>query len=117
MSATAALITDLRKAGVRLYREGTRVMVEAPAGVITPEIRAELSRSKQELLTALGKESPGATGEDPIAAEALRAIAGLLAAAYRRQQEIRRVPADHASAERHGKLALPCEPSVHGVVP
>jgi hypothetical protein len=55
MSATGALITDLRKKGVRLYREGTRLMVEAPRGVITPEIHAELLCSKQELLTALGK--------------------------------------------------------------
>jgi|SRR5579863_5666586 len=117
MSATRALITNLRKEGVRLYREGTRLIVEAPPGVITPEIRAELLRSKQELLTALGEESPGAMGEDPIAAEALCAIARLLAAAYRRQQDIRRVSEDHADRERHGKLALRGEPSVHGVVP
>jgi hypothetical protein len=54
-------------------------------------------------------------GDDSI--EALRTIGGLLAAAYRRQQEIRQAPEDHAGAERRGKLALPGEPSVHGVVP
>jgi hypothetical protein len=48
--------------------------------------------------------------------EALRAIADLLAAAYRRQQGIRQVPEGHAGGERR-ELALPGEPSVHGVVP
>ena len=115
MSATATLITDLRKAGVRLYREGTRLMVEASPGVITPEIHAQLLRSKHELLTALGKESRERTGDDPTAADAVREIAGLLAAAYRRQQEIRRVPTDHADAEPQHGLALSGEPSVHGV--
>src|SRR6266851_2883706 len=106
MSAVAVLITDLRKAGVRLSREGARLIVEAPPGVVTPQIRAELSRSKQELLTTLGAEPRGATGDDRIAAEAVREMAGMFAAAYRRHQELRRVPEDRTDAERHRGLAL-----------
>lgn len=49
--------------------------------------------------------------------KALHEIAGLLAGAYRRQQEIRRVPADRFGADREDKLALLRKPSVHGVVP
>jgi hypothetical protein len=50
---------------------------------------------------------------DPELTKALLDIAGLLAAAYRRQQQIRQVAAD---AEPHCRLALSGEPSVHGVV-
>jgi hypothetical protein len=46
---------------------------------------------------------------------ALREIAGLLVTAYRRQQEIRQVPEDHAVAEPYRGLALSGKPSVHGV--
>ena len=115
MSA-AALITDLRKAGVQFYRVGTRLIVEAPPGLVTPEIRAELSRSKQELLNAVGRQSPEATGDDQVVAEALREIAALLAAAYRRQQEIRRVPEHHPGAGAQHGLALSGQASVYGVV-
>ena len=111
----AALITELRKVGVRLLREGTRLIVEAPPGVITPEIRTELMRSKPELLTALGEESRGGTGGDSIPAESIRDIFGLLAVAYQRNSAVRRVPTDHAGAERHCGLALSGESSVHGV--
>ena len=47
---------------------------------------------------------------------ALREIAALLAAAYRRQQELRRVPEDHPSAGAQHGLALSGQASVHGVV-
>ena len=113
----ATLITNLRKAGVQLYREGARLIVEAPPGVVTPEIRLELSRSKQELLKAIGRQSPETTGVDQIAPEALREIANLLAVAYRRDLAIRRVSADRESVEPQHGLALSGDASVHGVVP
>jgi hypothetical protein len=55
--------------------------------------------------------------EDAIATESQTKIAGLLAVAYQRKSTIRRGLADRAGAEPHDKLALPGEPSVHGVVP
>jgi len=112
---TAALLTDLRKAGVQLYREGTRLIVEAPPGMVTPEIRAELSRAKQELLRAVGRQSPEAPGEDPIAAEALREIAALLAAAYRRHRQLQPAATNPPSDHCNEALANSGTRSVHGV--
>lgn len=70
-------------------------MVEAPSGVITTEIRAELVHSKEQILAALSEESLEPMVEDPSLPEPLREIAGLLATAYLRQQAIRKVPVDH----------------------
>lgn len=112
---SAALITDLRKAGVQLYREGTRLIVEAPPGIVTPEIRAELLRAKHELLTAVDRRSSEAMGDDQIAAEALRYIADLLALAYRRSAAHGHTSAHREAAHIPRGLALPGEASVHGV--
>ena len=57
---------------------------------------------------------PDQPNEDD-AVTALREIAALLVTAYRRQQEISRVPEDHAVAEPHRGLALSGNPSGHGV--
>jgi hypothetical protein len=73
----------------------------APAGRISP--RAPRLR---------GLKQPA----DDESIKALRKIAALLATAYRRQQEIRRVAEDHGDAELPHRVALSSAESVHGVV-
>jgi hypothetical protein len=51
MSATAeTLIRDLSARGVRLSRNGDKLRVEAPAGVLTPTLRAMLLEAKPAIL-------------------------------------------------------------------
>ena len=52
MSALA-LLRDLRSAGAVLEARGDRLHVDAPAGLITPEMRVSLARHKPELLAML----------------------------------------------------------------
>lgn len=116
MNAAAILKAKLRAAGVRFRREGTRLIVEAPAGVITAQLHTELANRKTELIAALEAEALSMT-EDPAATEATGEIAGLLAGAYRRYTAVQRVPANRSGDPRDAELALSVEPSVHGVVP
>src|ERR1700743_1072647 len=53
MSLLIQMLSDLRSRGVVLSVEGGRLQCNAPKGVITPEIRDELSRHKQEILNLL----------------------------------------------------------------
>jgi hypothetical protein len=48
-----ALIADLSRAGVRLERRGDRLHVEAPKGIVTPELRLTLTQNKADLLAVL----------------------------------------------------------------
>ena len=52
MSALA-LMRDLRAAGAVLQARDGRLKVDAPAGLITPEMRDSLARHKRELLAML----------------------------------------------------------------
>jgi hypothetical protein len=47
------LLTTVRAAGIHLKARGSRLHVDAPRGVITPELRDALARHKAEILTAL----------------------------------------------------------------
>ncbi len=49
----AELLADLRRAGVNLSAKGERLAFDAPAGVVTPELRATLQARKAELLAAV----------------------------------------------------------------
>lgn len=51
-----ALLEDLRNQGVCLEVDGERLMVDAPAGAITDEIRTNLAEHKPKLLKLLGWE-------------------------------------------------------------
>lgn len=54
MSAPAeTLIRDLSACGVRLSRNGDKLRVEAPAGVLTPSLRAMLLEAKPSILDGL----------------------------------------------------------------
>lgn len=47
------LLRRLGSIGARLERSGERIAVEAPDGVLTPEIRAAISEHRDELLAGL----------------------------------------------------------------
>jgi len=51
-----ALLEELRRRDVRLETEGVRLHVDAPAGVITGELRDTLIENKPRLLKLLGQE-------------------------------------------------------------
>jgi DNA modification methylase len=53
------LLSELRARGVALTVAGNRLHVEAPQGVLTPELRAGLWRWKPELLAVLKAEQDG----------------------------------------------------------
>lgn len=48
------LIHQCRDAGIRLQARGDRLHVEAPRGVVTPELRQQLAEHKADLLDQLG---------------------------------------------------------------
>jgi pyochelin synthetase len=50
---TEDLLSDLTARGVRLQVNGDRLRVEAPTGVLTPEVRETLTEHKAELLQLL----------------------------------------------------------------
>ena len=49
----ATLIGRLHAAGVQLTANGDKLHISAPAGVLTPELRAELVEHKAALMAAL----------------------------------------------------------------
>lgn len=55
MNATE-LLDDVRSRGVNLEGDGERLLVDAPAGVITDEIKAALAELKPKLLKLLAWE-------------------------------------------------------------
>src|ERR1051326_4101011 len=115
MNSATSLVVNLRRVGVSLRAEGTRLIIEAPLGTVTPEIRRQLVHLKQELLAALAKESGAPISRDQAAIDAVREIAGLLAVGYRRFSAIRRVPLDRHDAQPQSGLALRDGSSLHGV--
>jgi hypothetical protein len=54
------LLTELQSLGVVLVANGGRLSIDAPKGIITPAIRAELARHKAELLALLAPSTPAA---------------------------------------------------------
>lgn len=64
------LLTQLWILGVNLKTDGVNIQVEAPSGVVTPEIRNALIKHKKELIRLLCPfKAPvvlGPNGEDPM---------------------------------------------------
>jgi len=114
MTATT-LLAQLRSAGVLIGVRNGRLILEAPRGVITADLRSKIVEHRAELISAL-VEQPVNSNEDSIASDARRVIAGLLASAYRRYavNQSRRTAAGNQGTE---PLAIPPDQSVHGVVP
>jgi hypothetical protein len=115
MNRVASLIANLRRAGVTLHREGSRLIVEAPRGVVTPEIRGQLTQSKRALLKVLADESQDGSPDGVV--DAIREVSSLLAIAYRRHSAAQQVVPDPRTNSGGGGLANSDRPSVHGVVP
>ena len=111
----AALLASLRAKGISISSEGGRLILEAPAGVITANLRGELVKRKAELISALAPDHGHPA--DLNLAESQTEIAKLLATAYRRYREILRVGQDRPESSADYDLAKPATSSVHGVVP
>jgi hypothetical protein len=74
----SGLLSDLQARGVRLQVSGERLRIEAPSGVLTPELREILAAHKAELLGILRREQrtrERALGASPILALPLDAFA------------------------------------------
>src|SRR2546423_2736083 len=52
------LLTELKQKGVDIKANGDRLVIDAPKGAITPELRTSLTEHKSELLTILRAPSP-----------------------------------------------------------
>lgn len=72
MSA-AALLHDLARRGIRAEAKAGRLVIDAPTGVLTPELREALKGSKVELLALLSGPSSAA----PDRLQSVLAAAGL----------------------------------------
>jgi hypothetical protein len=53
MSPAAALLSDFRRRGILLVRDGANLRFRAPVGALTPEDRAALKEYKADLLAFL----------------------------------------------------------------
>ncbi len=62
--STVELLEKLRSIDVRVWTEGEQLRLNAPQGVLTPDLRAELARRKSEILAFF--EGTGATTEIPL---------------------------------------------------
>jgi hypothetical protein len=115
MTATALFIARLRTLGVSLRPDGTRLIVDAPRGVLTSELREQMGCLKQDMLSEL--EAEALAVYDTPARNALREIGAFFATAYRRSKNLR--PVEEISGQDGGddELAYSSRESVHGVVP
>jgi hypothetical protein len=59
MRSATGLISDLTKLGARLIPDGDKLRVDAPKGILTNDVRMELSRNKLEILRVLQSPSSG----------------------------------------------------------
>jgi hypothetical protein len=113
---TVPLLVKLRRVGVVVSAKAGRLILDAPAGVITAELRRELADRKTEIITALLAESVR-PDQDSALTEARHVVADLLATAYQRYSAPRRAGSDQRKDSGDGELANSSVSSVHGVVP
>lgn len=111
----AILLKSLRATGISISSERGRLIVEAPAGVLSAQLRAELVRRKPEVIAALEVEQQ--SPENGTQLEVQNEIASLLATAYRRHAAIQRVGTDRGEGSVDCGLANSDVSSVHGDVP
>lgn len=52
------LVCSLRECGVRLWADGDKLRIEAPKGVMTPELLSALAKHKAELMALLQTPLP-----------------------------------------------------------
>jgi len=110
-----SLLAQVRDLRGSITCDGTRLIIEAPAGAITAKLRIELSKHKRELIAML---APG-TGNIRDDAEVIGArsrIARLLGVAYGRMINMKSA-GDHQPSQGVHELANSRHSSVHGVVP
>jgi hypothetical protein len=108
------LLRSLSAIGISVSSERGHLVVEAPWGVITSDLREELGSRKAELIAALEmRPNP----QDVTLFEAQNEIARLLAIAYRRCAEIQKLGAEAQTSAAGDKLASSGVLSVHGGVP
>lgn len=110
------LIARLRTNGVSLRSDRTRLIVVAPRGVITPELREQMACLKLEILSELEAEAFAHTADSATMA-AIYEIAVLLTTAYARYTEARPARRSGTSDSGDRELANSVRESVHGVVP
>ena len=80
MSA-ASLLAQLRDEGISISSNAGRLVIDAPVGAVTAELRVELVKRKAELIATL-ETAHGVLHEDAPLTEARTEIARLLAIAY-----------------------------------
>ena len=52
-----ALLADLRRRDIEIWAEGDGLRCNAPAGVLTPELREQLQQRKHDILAFLRSKS------------------------------------------------------------
>ena len=62
---TSELLSRLEDLGIRLWAEGNRLHYEAPPGVLSPELRAQLIQHKAEILELLLKAEEVSRSKPP----------------------------------------------------
>jgi len=108
------LLAHLRGTGVSISAQRGRLIVEAPPGVVSAELHAELRERKAELIAAL--EAECVPPDESIVLGVRREIADLLAIAYQRYAAMQRAGADRLNDSGKERLANSDTASVHGVV-
>ena len=107
MNEAARLIARMTPLGVTMRAIGFRLIVDAPAGVITPEMRTDLSRHKANLIALLGTPSD-------LDRKATCTVAKMLATAYQKHRAARGIPLAEDLKSAADAVAFPSTPSVHG---
>lgn len=63
MKSTSDFLLDLQKQDIKVWVEGVRLRCNAPKGMLTPELQAELTARKQDLIAYLQQQEQGALEE------------------------------------------------------
>ncbi len=63
MTPISVFMSNLGSLGIRVWADNGRLRCSAPKGVITPELRTELSARKDEILTILRKADGSGRGQ------------------------------------------------------
>jgi hypothetical protein len=113
--STQEFLSVLRARGISISNCDGRLIVEAPEGAVTAELRGELIKRKAELIATLEPPQPRTHGSGLL--EASNAVASLLAMAYRRHAAVARVGTDRKASVADCGLASAGPSSVHGDAP